>query len=99
VLLVSVLVSLQYSFWGNFLPRLYPLHLRGTGEIFAFSIGGRVLAPLAAIATTQLSNVTPGATPALKLASAMALVAVTATVCALFVSRWLPEPPEALPED
>lgn len=99
VLLVSVLTSLQYSFWGNYLPRLYPLHLRGTGEIFAFSIGGRVLAPLAAIATTQLSNVTPGATPALKLASAMALVAVTATVCALLVSRWLPEPPEVLPED
>jgi MFS family permease len=99
VLMVSVLVSLQYSFWGNYLPRVYPLHLRGTGEVFAFSIGGRVLAPLAAIATTQLSNVTPGATPAIKLASAMALVAVTATVFALLVSRWLPEPPEALPED
>jgi len=99
VLLVSVLVSAQYSFWGNYLPRVFPLHLRGTGESFAFSVGGRVFAPLAALATTQLSNVMPGATPAQKLASAVALVAVTATVCALLVSRWLPEPPPALQED
>jgi MFS family permease len=99
VLLVSVLVSAQYSFWGNYLPRVFPLHLRGTGESFAYSVGGRVIAPLAALATTQLSNVMPGATPALKLASAVALVAVTATVCALFVSRWLPEPPPVLEED
>src|SRR3546814_18496156 len=25
----------QFSFWGNYLPRAYPLHLRGTGESFA----------------------------------------------------------------
>ena len=33
----------QMSFWGNYLPRVYPTHLRGTGEGFAANIGGRML--------------------------------------------------------
>jgi MFS family permease len=94
VMAVTLVVGVQYSFWGNYLPRIFPLHLRGTGQSFAMSIGGRVLAPFTALATTQLSNAMPGATPTLKLAHAMALVAVAVTVCALLLSRSLPEPPE-----
>jgi MFS family permease len=99
VLLATLLVGVQYSFWGNYLPRVFPVHLRGTGEVFAFSVGGRVLAPVAALATTQLANVIPGATPTLKLAHSMALVAVAATLCALLLSRWLPEPGAELLND
>lgn len=33
----------QLSFWGNYLPLVYPVHLRGTGEGFAANIGGRIL--------------------------------------------------------
>jgi hypothetical protein len=99
VVAVTLLVSIQYSFWGNYLPRVFPLHLRGTGESFAIAIGGRVIAPLAALATTQLSNHVPGATPALKLATSMAIVAIVATGFALVISRWLPEPDPQLPED
>ena len=33
----------QFSFWGNHIPRVFPLHLRGTGESFAANIGGRVI--------------------------------------------------------
>jgi hypothetical protein len=33
----------QFSFWGNYLPRVYPTHLRGTGEGFAANVGGRML--------------------------------------------------------
>ena len=33
----------QLSFWGNYLPRVYPTHLRGTGESFAANVGGRVV--------------------------------------------------------
>lgn len=99
VLLVTLVVGVQYSFWGNYLPRVFPLHLRGTGESFALSFGGRVLAPLTALVTTQLANVMPGATPTLKLAHSMAAVAVAATLCALLLSRRLPEPQAALPED
>jgi MFS family permease len=99
VMFVTLIVSLQYSFWGNYLPRVFPLHLRGTGESFAMSGGGRMLAPLAALATTQLSNVMPGATATAQLAAAMTVVAVVTTLCALIVSRWLPEPDATLPED
>jgi len=99
VLLVTLVVGVQYSFWGNYLPRVFPLHLRGTGESFAISIGARVIAPFTALATPLLSNVMPGATPTLKLAHAMALIAVLVTLCALGLSRWLPEPPAELPED
>jgi MFS family permease len=92
VLLVTLVVGVQYSFWGNYLPRVFPLHLRGTGESFAMSFGARVLAPFTALVTPLLSNVMPGATPTLKLAHSMALVAVVATICALLLSRHLPEP-------
>ncbi|MCE9545868.1 MAG: MFS transporter, partial [Planctomycetia bacterium] len=33
----------QFSFWGNYLPRVYPVHLRGTGESFAANVGGRLI--------------------------------------------------------
>ena len=33
----------QFSFWGNYLPRVYPTYLRGTGEGFAANVGGRML--------------------------------------------------------
>jgi hypothetical protein len=33
----------QFSFWGNYLPRVFPTHLRGTGEGFAANVGGRML--------------------------------------------------------
>ncbi|HET7810698.1 MAG TPA: MFS transporter [Steroidobacteraceae bacterium] len=99
VLAVTLVVGIQYSFWGNYLPRVFPLHLRGTGESFAISIGARVLAPFTVLATTQLSNVMPGANPTLKLAHSMAVVAVAVTACALILSRWLPEPGAEPPEE
>jgi MFS family permease len=99
VLAVTLVVGAQYSFWGNYLPRVFPLHLRGTGESFAMSIGGRVLAPVAAVVTTQLANFAPGANPATKLATSMAFVAVAFTLLALALHSRLPEPPSALQED
>ncbi len=98
VLLAALVVAVQYSFWGNYLPRVFPLHLRGTGESLAISFGARVIAPFMALATPLLSNVMPGATPTLKLAHSMALIAVLVTLIALVLSRWLPEPPAELPE-
>ena len=43
----------QFSFWGNYLPRMYPLHLRGTGESFAANIGGRMIGTMAALVHGQ----------------------------------------------
>src|SRR5262249_38346710 len=39
----------QFSFWGNYLPRVYPTYLRGTGESFAANIGGRMFGTSAAL--------------------------------------------------
>jgi MFS family permease len=97
--LLAALMALQHSFWGNYLPRLFPVHLRGTGESFAIGVGGRVLAPFAAIATTQLANVMPGDTAAAKLAASMALVTGAAVLCGFLLSWRLPEPGTELPED
>ena len=89
----------QFSFWGNYLPRVYPTHLRGTGESFAANIGGRMIGTSAALLTTQLSNVMPGATPAAKLAYAAAAVAFLVYAAGFLLSFSLPEPQqEALPE-
>ncbi len=97
--LLALIVSVTYSFWGNYLPRVYPVHLRGTGESFVVSVGGRVLAPLAALATAKLSDVMPGTTPTAKLTLSIALVAGVAACAALLLSWRLPEPAADLPED
>ena len=89
----------QFSFWGNYLPRVYPTHLRGTGEGFAANIGGRMIGTGFAFVTTQLTNVMPGATPQTRLALAAGAVGLFVYAAGLFTSQWLQEPKsEALPE-
>jgi MFS family permease len=89
----------QFSFWGNYLPRVYPTHLRGTGEGFAANIGGRMLGTGFAFVTTQLVNVMPGSSPQMKLSFAAAGVAVFVYAAGLICSCLLPEPQgQDLPE-
>src|SRR4029077_16787563 len=89
----------QFSFWGDYLPRVYPTYLRGTGESFAANVGGRMLGTTAALVTTQLVAYMPGATPPTKLAYASAAVGGAAYLIGFAASFWLPEPPQQeLPE-
>jgi MFS family permease len=89
----------QFSFWGNYLPRVYPTHLRGTGEGFAANVGGRMIGTSAALLTTQLANVMPGANAATQLAYAAAAVGLLVYAVGLGASFWLPEPKgERLPD-
>ena len=89
----------QFSFWGNYLPRMYPTHLRGTGESFAANSGGRMIGTSFALVTTQLTNVMPGENPTVQLAYASAIVGLFVYVLGFTASFWLPEPQsEALPE-
>jgi predicted MFS family arabinose efflux permease len=89
----------QMSFWGNYLPRVYPTHLRGTGEGFAANIGGRVLGTGFAFFATQLANVMPGALPQTKLAYAASASVAIAYGMGYILSWWLPEPKsDQLPE-
>jgi len=99
ILLVGLLTVAQFSYWGNYLPRVYPTHLRGTGEGFAANVGGRMFGTGAAFITTQLANITPGGTPAVKLAYAAAIVGTAVYVIGFAASFWLPEPQkDELPE-
>jgi len=96
---VGFMTIAQFSFWGNYLPRVYPTYLRGTGESFAANVGGRMIGTSAALLTTNLVASMPGATPPIKLAHAAALVGTLAYVIGFIASWWLPEPKqEDLPE-
>ncbi len=88
----------QFSFWGNYLPRVFPIHLRGTGESFAANVGGRMIGTFFAYVTTTLASSLPGA-PHVQLATAAACVAAFVYLGGLAASFALPEPRgEKLPE-
>ncbi len=98
----------QFSFWGNYLPRVYPTHLRGTGESFAANIGGRMFGTagqpisaliLAPLVGTLIPALASDAARSTRLAYAAGTCALLAYTVGLIASFWLPEPPsEALPE-
>ncbi|HWI17410.1 MAG TPA: hypothetical protein VNT81_06675, partial [Vicinamibacterales bacterium] len=97
--LAGVFTVGQLSFWGNYLPRVYPTHLRGTGEGFAANIGGRMLGTGFAFVTTTLATYAPGATPPMRLAFAATVVGTFVYAAGLITSFFLPEPAsEDLPE-
>jgi MFS family permease len=89
----------QLSFWGNYLPRVYPVHLRGTGEGFAANVGGRLLGTLANPLTYAVFSHLPERLPELKtqphyLAAAAAMVGCTVYLLGVILCAFLPEPPE-----
>jgi hypothetical protein len=89
----------QFSFWGNYLPRVFPTHLRGTGESFAANIGGRMIGTCGALVTAELAAFIPSASATTSLAMAAGAVGLSSVVVALLASAWLPEPVgAALPE-
>ncbi|MEZ5327512.1 MAG: MFS transporter [Verrucomicrobiales bacterium] len=86
----------QFSFWGNYLPRVYPVHLRGTGEGFAANIGGRLIgtsfAWLTSVIAVQLW--VPGGSAPVKLAYTAAGVALAVYAAGFLLSFFLPQPKE-----
>jgi len=84
-----------------YLPRVYPLHLRGTGESFAANVGGRMLGSCFAALTQWLAAALPiTAAHPTRVAYAAAGIALLVTLANLIASRWLPEPSSGiLPED
>lgn len=88
----------QMSFWGNYLPRVYPVHLRGTGESCAANIGGRMIGTAFAAIFFTISGASwmLGNTPAEKLAYTAAILGTFVFAANLILSFFLPEP---LPEE
>ncbi|HKB02664.1 MAG TPA: MFS transporter [Gemmataceae bacterium] len=88
----GLLTVAQFSYLSEFLPKVFPLHLRGTGGSFATNVGGRMIGTMAATVNTELlSPLFSGPNP-IKVAMAAAVIGGTVYLVALIASIWLPEP-------
>jgi MFS family permease len=99
--LAALFTVAQFSFWGNYLPRVYPVHLRGTGEGFAANIGGRMIGTSFAWVTNTIAvqSFIPGDSPPTKMAYSAAGVALFVYLVGSIACFWLPEPgKEDLPD-
>jgi MFS family permease len=86
----------QYSYWGNYLPAAYPVHLRGTAGGFAANIGGRMIGSSIGLVTTfVVAPMITASTTFESTAKAAAIVGGSLFVLAFIVSFWLPEPKES----
>ncbi len=57
IFVAGFLTVAQFSFWGNYLPHAFPMHLRGTGESFAANIGGRLIGTSFAALTQWIASI------------------------------------------
>ncbi len=98
--LCGFLTVAQFSYFGEYLPKVFPLHLRGTGGSFATNVGGRMVGTSASIVTTSIlapmiaggmTNVKP-----LHIAQAAGYLATGVAILALILGLFLPEPKEAI---
>jgi hypothetical protein len=88
----------QLNFLGNYLPRVFPLYLRGTGEGFAANVGGRMLGAGATFIVTHLAGIMPGDSPGAQLAYAAFTVGMIVYAVNLIATFFMPEPPAHLEE-
>jgi MFS family permease len=92
IFFVGLLATAQFSFWGNYLPVVYPVHLRGTGESVAANIGGRMIGTSFAAVTSLLSGYAPGADDPTRMAYTAAAVGFAVVLVNCVASFYLPEP-------
>ena len=96
---LGLLTVAQFSYWGNYLPLVYPTYLRGTGEAFAANIGGRMLGTSAALLVTSMVRFMPGGNASRQLSYAAGIVGLLSYLVGFLASFWLPEPSlEATPD-
>ena len=92
----GLLVVAQFSYFGEYLPKVFPIHLRGTGGSFATNVGGRMVGTSMAVVTTNfvapfLAGAPEKVTPML-MAQAAGYVATVIAVLAFIIGFFLPEP-------
>src|SRR5205814_3174575 len=99
VFLAGACIVAQFSYFGEYLPKAFPIHLRGTGGAFATNVGGRMIGTSAAFLTTGViaplvTTMTGGGpvTPE-KVAVAAGVTGLLVFVLGFGVSFFLPEPP------
>ncbi len=88
----GLLTVAQMSYMSEFLPRVFPVHLRGTGGAFATNVGARMLGTMAATFNTEfLSTFFDGTNP-MKVAAAAAFIGGTVYFFAFVLTFLLPVP-------
>jgi hypothetical protein len=93
VAIAGFLTVAQFSYFGEYLPRVFPLHLRGTGGSFATNLGGRMLGTSAAFVTTNIvAQKWLGGSGPTEVATAAAVVGTSMFAIGLVLSFLLPEP-------
>lgn len=100
--LCGLLTVAQFSYFGEYLPKVFPMHLRGTGGSFATNVGGRMIGTSMAFVTTSLVAPMISGDPAkvlpMHVAQAAGYVAVTIAVISFALGFLLPEPKEQVGE-
>ncbi|EEF58060.1 MFS transporter [Pedosphaera parvula] len=93
IFVCGLLIVAQFSYFGEYLPRVFPLHLRGTGGSFATNVGGRMLGTSAALLTTNIIAPMAGAKSTFdQVAIAAGIVGTAVFAIALVLTFLLPEP-------
>ncbi len=88
----------QFSYVSEYLPKVFPVHLRGTGSAFATNVGGRMLGTMAATLNTELlAPLMAGEGNPAKVAKAAAIIGATVYAVALGLSFLLPTPKDEAP--
>jgi MFS family permease len=91
----GLLTVAQFSYFGEYLPKVFPLHLRGTGGSFATNVGGRMIGTSMATLNTSLLAPLIAGGEALRpahVATAAGIIAAGLAVLAFVVGFFLPEP-------
>lgn len=87
-----------FSYFGEYLPKVFPVHLRGTGGSFATNVGGRMIGTsMALLNTGWLAPMLAGGAQAVKplhVAMAAGYIATGLAVLGFVVGFLLPEPKE-----
>ena len=92
IFLAGFLTVAQFSYMGEYLPKVFPVHLRATGGSFATNVGGRMIGTSMALGTTLLAGRLGDTTPVF-MAKAAAIVGCAMFALGLGLSFLLPEPP------
>jgi MFS family permease len=88
----GLLTVAQFSFLSELLPRVFPVHLRGTGGGFATNFGGRMIGTMAATLNTEFLSRLFSGSPPMQVAAAAGVIGGSAYLIALLASFFLPAP-------
>jgi hypothetical protein len=91
---IGFVTTAQFSFLGEILPKVFPLHLRGTGGSFATNVGGRMIGTSAAFLTPQIAAHFAGS-PFDQMAVAAGWLGLGIVIFGILLGFGLPEPEEA----